>query len=150
MPILVVGAGAIGGLLGTTLTRAGHKVDYVETASFADNLMETGIVVHKDRESRAVFPNRVFTSIDDVPDEPYDLLILGVKAYDVSDVLSDLSSRLGKTTCFMTPQNGIGIEEFVSEKVGSRKVLSASVTIPVSVPGPGEIRIEKKGKTSKA
>lgn len=145
MAILVAGAGAIGCLLGTTLTMAGHKVDYLEPAPFARDLMKTGITVQKDGDSKSIFPNRVFLSIEEIPQEPYDLLIIATKAYDVEDLLYQLNTFLPRITCIMTPQNGIGTEEFVAEKAGSRKILSASITIPVSIVSYGHIKIEKKG-----
>jgi 2-dehydropantoate 2-reductase len=105
MKICVVGAGAIGGLLGVRLAEAGEQVTLIArgphlAAIRADGLRLTG---EDGREAVA----RV-AATDRIADAgPQDLVILGMKAHQVAAVVRDLPALWHDDTMVMTAQNGI-------------------------------------------
>ena len=70
-------------------------------------------------------------------DGRFDVVVVGVKGYDtptVAEVLPGLVSAGGRVVCV---QNGVGHEEVVASRVGSRAVVAASLTASVSLKEPG-------------
>ena len=106
MKICIVGAGAIGGMLGVKLGLAGHEVSFIlrgaNLAAVAANGMtlqeETGNQLH-------LRPTQVTDVIARIGAQ--DLVLLGMKAHQVAAVASDLTSLLHDDTRIVTMQNGI-------------------------------------------
>jgi 2-dehydropantoate 2-reductase len=106
MKIAVIGAGAIGGLVGGQLARAGEDVTFLVRGANLDALRRAGLLLkladgteHRVRDIRAT---------DDYDAAgPQDLVILAVKAHQVQDVADRLPQLLGPQTPVVTMQNGI-------------------------------------------
>ena len=142
---MVVGAGAIGILLGGFLAHGGHQTAFVEPAVFAQKLKEQGLTLDNEQHTFSVTGVPVYRTPEEIPEETYQLLILAVKAYDMIPALNAILPHKEKFEHVMVPQNGLGNEEKVSAFFRSEKIISAALTIPVSVTSPGEIKLAKKG-----
>lgn len=145
MEILVHGAGAIGGYLGGRLALAGHRVTLVDRAAIAP-LNERGLTLIQNGETETT-PVRAAGSLAGAfAGAAYDLIVLGMKAYDLADAVAELAAVCPRPAHLLTTQNGIGAEEIVARAFGPERVLAGTLTIPISRVGPDSLAVEKAGR----
>ncbi|WP_210495246.1 ketopantoate reductase family protein [Microvirga antarctica] len=131
----IVGAGAIGGIVGAHLIKAGHAVIFIESnadhraAIRADGLKISGhrdIVVHPE-----VFAPGEFNGL-------VSHLLLAVKSRDTNAALSPLSHLLADDGYVVSLQNGL--EEYkIAEIVGNPRTIGAYLTFGGFYKEPGHI-----------
>jgi 2-dehydropantoate 2-reductase len=105
MRVCIVGAGAIGGLLGAAFARAGHQVSLVARGAHLDALRDRGLVV--EREDGSVERYGLPAAEDPGCHGPQDLVVMALKAWSVAGMLSRLEPLLGPATPVMTALNGL-------------------------------------------
>ncbi len=105
MKICVVGAGAIGGLLGARLSKAGEDVTLIARGPQLAALQAKGLRFIEEDGSEFTVKPRAVASLKEAG--PQDLIILGMKAHQVAAVVPDLSSAYHDETIVLTAQNGI-------------------------------------------
>jgi 2-dehydropantoate 2-reductase len=107
MKICIIGAGAIGGLLGSKLALAGEAVSFVEVnAAQREAINRNGITLISPDGKEATAKNvRAFA--DTGGPGPQDLVVLAVKAHHLAEVAPGLRKLYGKDTIVMTVQNGL-------------------------------------------
>ncbi len=133
MQILVYGAGAIGGYLGSRLLDGGNQVVMLDRPSMAEEINQKGIVVEEAGEEIHVRPPAVSSLSEAYARyDAYDLIVLGLKSYDLPVALSDLVAHQPAKATIFTVQNGIGIEQPFIKAFGDGRVLAGSLTTPVS------------------
>ncbi len=71
-----------------------------------------------------------------------DVAILTVKSYDTAEAAAELASVCGVDIPVLSLQNGVGNEQAI-QSAGFSRVLAGSLTTPVSVLAPANIRIDK-------
>ena len=106
MKICVVGAGAIGGLLGARLAVAGEDVTLIARGVHLEAIHARGLEVTMNDGAMVHAPEIAATS-DMKECGPQDLVILGVKAHQIAPIVGELSALLGPETVVLTTQNGI-------------------------------------------
>ena len=106
MKICVVGAGAIGGLLGTRLAAAGEDITLVARGVHLEAIRARGIEVTMS-DGAVVRAAGVAATSDMRECPPQDLVILGVKAHQIPPIAGELASLLGPQTAVLTTQNGL-------------------------------------------
>lgn len=149
MNILIVGAGAIGSLVGGTLAIGGSHVTLVGRRALADVVSDRGLLIERAGVRRVVKEIRVATSINDAIQmaAPYDVAILTVKSYDTVSALGELADSLAlhgqPTIPLLSLQNGVGNEEAIAAALGAVNTVAGSITAPVEVPEAGHIRVKK-------
>lgn len=106
MRIAVLGAGAVGSLLGGRLAAAGVSVTLVDRGERARALMANGLTIVSPEGVQLRAPDiRAKNATDE--QEPHDVVILAVKAHEIGAALPTLSRLLHKDTVVVTVQNGI-------------------------------------------
>ena len=107
MKIAVIGAGAIGGLVGAKLALAGEDVTFIVRGANLEAIRDDGIKLIDAR--RHASTSRATSSATDDYDEagPQDIVILAMKAHQVEAVAADLPKLFGPDTVVVTMQNGI-------------------------------------------
>ena len=105
MKICVVGAGAIGGLLGVKLAQAGYEVTLNARGAHLEAIRAGGLKLIAEDDSESVARLRATGKIGEAG--PQDLVILGMKAHQVGAVVKDLPSMYQSETMVLTAQNGI-------------------------------------------
>lgn len=147
MKILVYGAGAVGGYLGGKLAQRGHSVALVCRPDTAEQINAQGLVI---TEPGSLTNQQVtaFGSLGQAAERFPDaeLIILGMKSYDLAPAMSALAATSLAPSTIMTTQNGIGIEEIVSRNAGSACVVAGAVTIPVRREAGNHLIVEKRGR----
>ena len=106
MKICVVGAGAIGGLLGVKLALAGHEVTLIARGTHLVAIRANGmkLVMHDGAE----FVARDVHATDRIAEAgPQDMVILGMKAHQVEPVVDILRALNHEQTVILPMQNGI-------------------------------------------
>jgi len=140
--ILVMGAGAVGCFIGGHLAAAGHKVTLIGLSDLIPKIAAEGLALRwPDQPDKIVYPETATTV--EVPEPPYDFVLLLVKSPDTATVAQLLVPLINDKTFFISFQNGIGNEEKLVELFGAAHVLSGTLTIPISVPELGVIAVSK-------
>ncbi len=104
MRVCVVGAGAIGGLLGARLADAGHEVSLVARGDHLAAIRAHGLAVKDDVGTRS----RPVAASDDPADfGPQDAVVIALKAYSIGPMLPRLAGLLTPDTAVVTAINGI-------------------------------------------
>jgi 2-dehydropantoate 2-reductase len=104
--IAVIGAGAIGGLVGVKLALAGEDVTFMVRGANLSAIQAKGMKLVLHDASELVATN-VKASNDYAATGPQDIVILAVKANQVAAVLGDLPKLFGPETVVVTMQNGV-------------------------------------------
>jgi 2-dehydropantoate 2-reductase len=141
--ILVVGAGAIGGITAASLAKAGYPVelvckydDYAELAS-SKGLNVKGINGRYNQTVPSV------ASIEEIKGKR-DIVLLAVKATDLEDVANRILPYLHKSSLVVSMQNGIC--EFDLQKiVGSERVVGCIVGWGATMKSPGNFILTSGG-----
>lgn len=106
MKICIVGAGAIGGMLGARLALAGESVTFIEkNRAHADAIRSNGLRVEADGD--AIVATNVAVTDSFAEPGPQDLVIIAVKAHQIPRLLPDMRALFGPDTMVMTVQNGV-------------------------------------------
>jgi 2-dehydropantoate 2-reductase len=106
MNIAIIGAGAIGGLVGAKLALAGENVTFLVRGASLEALRRDGIALIAPDGSEQVARNIRATS-NYVEAGVQDVVILAVKAHQLGDVLAELPHLIGPDTLIVPMQNGI-------------------------------------------
>ncbi len=133
--IVVMGAGAIGNLVGGLLIRAGLDVTLVGRKAHVRAIEKDGLRI-SGLEDFTVKPGA-----STVPPEG-DLYLLTVKTYDVRGALSALPRGDAPIIGF---QNGMGSLEKIEEHAGDGLALGAVCYLGATFLGPGEVRFAGYG-----
>ncbi len=105
MKICVVGAGAIGGLMGAQLAQQGHEMALIARGPHLMAIQKEGLTLHKDGE---VIVARDVVATDDLDELPVqDVVLLTLKSHQIAAVVDKLSRIIGPDTVMVTLQNGI-------------------------------------------
>jgi 2-dehydropantoate 2-reductase len=141
-PILIWGAGAIGGTLGAYWARAGLPVLMVDVA--ADHVAacrSTGLEITGPVETF----NVVVPSV--TPEElrgSFPRIVLAVKAHTTERALEQLESHLGPDGFVLSAQNGLN-EIAIARRLGNTRTMGAFVNYGVDWLRPGQILYGNRG-----
>lgn len=106
MRVCIVGAGAIGGLLGTRLAAAGQQVSVLARGDHLAAIQASGLQLMEPDGSVVVAPD--VTGSDDLSLlGEQDLVVLAVKAHQISAIADRLPSLYHDGTVVLTLQNGV-------------------------------------------
>ncbi len=104
--IAIIGAGAIGGLVGARLALAGEEVTFLVRGANLQAIQQQGITLVEADGTRHVAQN-VRATNDYRAAGVQDVVVLGMKAHQVAAVLGDLPHVIGPETIVVPMQNGI-------------------------------------------
>ena len=147
MKILVYGAGAVGGYLGGKLLQSGHNVTLVARSVTAELISKHGLQLVENGKT-AVLQPRLATTIAQAfqMESAYDLIIMGMKSYDIKKALDPLVAFCDAPNMVITTQNGIGVERPLIRQYGAEHVIAGSVTVPISKEFSHKLVVEKGGR----
>jgi len=106
MKIAVIGAGAIGGLVGARLALAGEDVTFIVRGKNLEAIRANGFKLISAEGEEQVARNLKATDRYDEAG-PQDVVIVAMKAHQVEAVVKDLPRLFGPETVVVTMQNGI-------------------------------------------
>jgi 2-dehydropantoate 2-reductase len=106
MKICIVGAGAIGGMLGVQLALVGEQVTFISRGANLEAARQNGIkLILEDGAERLACPVSATDRIAEAGVQ--DVVILTMKAHQVAPVAGEVRSLFGAETIVVTMQNGI-------------------------------------------
>ena len=136
MTITVFGAGAIGGITGAALARAGHDVLLVDKAVDHVAAINAGGLTVERRDGASTVRVRAITP--DALGSPQALVLLAVKSQDTPEALAVLAPRLAEDGAIVSMQNGLN-EELIAAAVGERRTVGCLVNWAADWTAPGRI-----------
>lgn len=142
MNVVVLGAGALGSLVGGLLSQR-HAVTLVGRKPHMEAVRASGLRITG--ASRLVARPRVALSCGEA--EPPDLLLVTVKAYDTARALEDAKPLLGPRTAVLSLQNGLGNLDLVRRAAGEALALGGVTTHGVTFVEPGHVHHAGVGTT---
>lgn len=104
MDITIIGAGAVGGMLGALLASRGHEVSVVEKGARYLQIRDNGLTLTTCKG--ATFEAKV-TAFDCIPKRKTEVVILAVKSHDLPSLGPQLSNLLDRDSFVLTVQNGL-------------------------------------------
>ena len=138
MRVAVIGAGAIGGYFGGRLAAAGEDVVFVARGAHLSALRATGLKVDSPNGDFVV---PVVEATEDLSTiGPVDLVLVGVKAWQVPDVADAIHPLIGRETVLLPLQNGVEASGQFASVHGERHVLTGMCRILSMIVAPGHIR----------
>lgn len=142
--ILVVGAGAIGGVTGGLVSRAGYDVRFLEKDRRAvDRIRASGLAVFTPRGNFSVSPP-VHAEVAEV-DGPVDIIFLATKATALPGVVIGLKPLMGPATVIVSLQNGL-CEEVIAGVVGKDATIGCVIGWGATLHEPGVVEMTSKGE----
>jgi 2-dehydropantoate 2-reductase len=136
--VAVVGAGGVGGFLGSRLAAGGADVTYLARGTQLEALRERGLTIVKPDGTSSTTPVRATDDEDEIG--PVDLVLFTVKSYDTETAARRLAPMLGAGSAVLSLQNGIDNEARIAAIVGDSRVLGGAAYILASIQAPGVIR----------
>lgn len=141
-PILVWGAGAIGGSLGAAFIRAGEQVVFADAAVDhvaainEKGLTITGPVAPHHVEARAFRPGEVSGT--------YRCCILAVKAHHTADAIAALAPHVAPDGFVVSAQNGLN-EQVIAARIGADRTIGCFVNFGADYLEPGVVLYGGRG-----
>lgn len=121
MRILVVGAGAIGGYLGGRLLAAGRDATFFVRPRRAAELAQHGLHISSPR-GEVDLPAPPTITADELR-EPYDLVMVSCKAYDLDEAMESFAPAVGPATTILPLLNGLRHLDILKDRFGSERVI---------------------------
>jgi 2-dehydropantoate 2-reductase len=134
---LVVGAGAIGGYFGGRLLEAGQDVTFLVRPGRAAQLAATGLVIRSGFGDVAL-GSPAYVLASDISD-PYDIVLLSCKAYDLDQAMASFAAAVGTETAILPLLNGLSHIDRLSAHFGAERVLGGQCFISASLDPSGAI-----------
>jgi 2-dehydropantoate 2-reductase len=141
--VLVVGAGAIGALYGSSLARAGARVAVV-CRSDAEVVRRDGYVIRSPLLGDHTFhPQQVLTRVES--GDAYDYVVLTVKVLDGVDRAALIAPAVTQATTIVLIQNGVDIEREIADAFPKNELVSVLAFVGVGRTGPGHVHHQSHG-----
>lgn len=139
-PVVVVGAGAIGGTIAHGLVSAGRDVVLVDTdAEHVAAIKEHGIRIERPDGTLDVSPPVTALMPEEFAGAPIGLALLATKSQHTETAAAWLAARLAADGTVLSCQNGDTLEA-AARHLGSGRLLAAMVEVAADVVAPGVIR----------
>ena len=137
MRILVVGAGAVGGYFGGRLLQAGRDVTFLVRPRRAAELAKDGLII---RSPLGDFhrPSPPTVSQEELA-EPFDLVLLSCKAYDLDGAMDSFAKAVGENTAILPLLNGLRHLDALAGRFGPKPLLGGQCVISATLGGDGAI-----------
>jgi 2-dehydropantoate 2-reductase len=138
MRIAVFGVGGVGGYFGGRLAQAGEDVVFIARGAHLQALQTHGLRVESVLGDFVVQP--VQATDDPTHVGVVDAVLVGVKAWQVSEVAEAIRPLVGPTTCVVPLQNGVEAPGQLAAVLGASHVVGGLCALFSFVVGPGHIR----------
>ena len=142
-----MGTGAIGSLFGGLLAENGNKVIFIGRQPHIEKIQKHGLKIKGLIEKQVSKNIRAETNLKNLLTENFDLVLLTVKAYDAKKASIQIKNLVKKKTFVLCLQNGLGVEDEVSQVLGKNHVLRAVTFNGAYIDKPGTVTCTGLGRT---
>jgi 2-dehydropantoate 2-reductase len=137
MRITIFGTGGVGGFFGGRLARAGEEVTFIARGEHLRAIKANGLKVESPAGDFVINPARATDDVSEVGET--DLVIVGVKAWQVPKAARAIKPLVGLGTTVLPLQNGVeAVPQLVAE-LGADNVIGGLCRIVTYVVAPGHI-----------
>ena len=137
MRIAIFGTGSVGGYFGGRLAKAGEDVVFLARGEHLKAMLTHGLRVDSINGDFAVQP--VQATDDPSKTGKVDMVLVGVKAWQVSEAAEAMRPMIGPETFVLPLQNGLEAPAQLSEVLGGQHVLGGLCGLFCYKSGPGYI-----------
>ncbi len=137
MNVAIIGTGGVGGYFGARLAQAGHQVTFVARGEHGDVIKTKGLQLLSPKGDYLV-ENAIVVDTADKIEQP-DLVLIGVKAWQVKDVAEQIKGSISKDTIVIPLQNGVMAAKELSEILPLVNVIGGLCNIFSKIKEPGVI-----------
>ncbi|MHC5564451.1 ketopantoate reductase family protein [Bacillus spizizenii] len=135
MKCLVVGAGGVGGYIGGRLAEKGNDVTFLVRHNRAEQLKETGLVIHSEKGDVSFQPALISAG----ETGHFDIVIIASKAYSLGQVIDDVKSFVDRESVIIPFLNGYRHYEQLFTAFSKEQVLGGLCFIESALDNKGEI-----------
>jgi len=137
----VVGAGPVGCIVAAFLAKGGHEVTLCDVIpELVKPALDPGIII-EGAENLQVKVAHTCTSIDELANNPPEVIFITVKANANSLIASALESFHKEGMFVVSWQNGIDTELEFADALGTKPAMRAVVNYGCGLDGPGHVRM---------
>jgi len=140
MRFVIVGAGAVGELLGAMLKRSGEDVSFVARGATCDKLVSAGIHVDAPDGSYDVGP------FDADPDpaklRPADVVFVSTKSWQLTALAPSLASLVRDGGAVVSLLNGVDAADVLTRALGAENVLGGLCHVLARSTAPGVVNVK--------
>jgi 2-dehydropantoate 2-reductase len=131
MRVLVVGAGATGGYFGGRLLQAGRDVTFLVRARRESELADAGLII-KSSHGNVTIDKPPTIRAENIR-EPFDLILLSCKAYDLAAAMESFAGAVGSASVVLPLLNGMKHLEMLDARFGASKILGGRCLIAATL-----------------
>ncbi|MBI3616430.1 MAG: 2-dehydropantoate 2-reductase [Candidatus Omnitrophica bacterium] len=139
---LVVGAGAIGSVVGGLLAKSGQRVCLLGRPWHLDEVRRNGLVLRGILGEHQIRDCRVALEFEELPRETWDVVLVTVKSNDTLEAARGLADRIQSSTQVISLQNGLGNWETLAEHLPVSQLVGGRVIFGVELePGVATVTV---------
>ena len=138
MRIAIFGTGGVGGYFGGRLAQAGEDVTFIARGEHLRAIRAKGLKVDSLNGDFVIYPAKATADVNEVG--PVDLVIVGVKAWQVPEAARAIKPLVGPNTTVLPLQNGVDAVTQLTAELGRESVIGGLCKIVSFVVAPGHIR----------
>lgn len=138
MRIAVFGAGGVGGYFGGRLAQAGEDVVFIARGDHLKAMLTHGLQVDSVKGDFVLKP--VKATDDTAQAGIVDVILVGVKAWQVTNAAEAMRPMVGPETFVLPLQNGLEAPAQLAAVLGDQHVLGGLCGLSTFIVGPGHIR----------
>ena len=138
MRIAIFGSGGVGGYFGARLAQTGEDVTFIARGAHLRALLNSGLKVDSIDGDFVIHPAKATADPSEVG--PVDLVILGVKAWQVPDAARAIKPMVDTGSAVLPLENGVDAPSQLAAELGDERVIGGLCKIVSFIVGPGHIR----------
>ncbi len=139
MKIAAMGSGGVGGFFGGRLAHAGADVTFVARGKHLAAMREHGLLIENQTEGNIHLP-RVKVTDDPASIGPVDLVLVGVKLWDLESAAQAFKPIVGPDTAVLSLQNGVIKDDILRRIFGDKAVMGGVGYVATHISRPGVIK----------
>jgi len=134
----IIGSGAVGGYFGARLHEAGHTVYFLARGSHLEAIRKNGLQIKSVAGDYKALNVETHETVQTIPS--VDVVLVAVKAWQVSEIAPKLKSLAKGSTYFVPLQNGVEAHGILEEVLGKERVLGGLCGLISFIEKPGVIQ----------
>lgn len=138
MRIAILGVGGVGGYFGARLAHAGHAVHFIARGAHLAAMQADGLYVESPLGDLQIHP--AHATDDPAAVGPVDLVLVGVKTWQLAAALETARPLLGPETAVLPLLNGVEAPTLIAQTLGPQHALGGLCRIIAFLVAPGRIR----------
>lgn len=138
MKIAIIGSGGVGGYFGAMLARAGFDVTFLARGRHLEAMHSKGLTVKSVLGDFHLDKVNATDRIEKIG--PADLIILGVKAWQIKEVRDEVKLLVHENTTILPLQNGVLAVDELTETINRKNIVGGLCRIISKIEEPGVIK----------